>query len=846
MTKIRIQAHSRSWSNSIEVTDVTPRAGKLVLVLLCAGVLCAQQPSPPREPGPAESLYLKLRSVGLDKTKIYKIREAALDRGSAHFSFDDGTIGFTEDAGGHVTGAFFTGFGEVLLSPPNTTERTSMAFFTGAAILEEKFSTAYLRFNDDLLAELGPSLRAPEDAETFYSAWNMTARNLADQDALRLLLTLSESTETNLGGDRFLHAYLRGEKLGTFDVRYDSLSSEPIAAGQHRRIAGQDYYDVWTSFAAPGAHPSDEAGQSSEVESPAPGFEVTATKINAEIRPPTQVSAKAVLSVIARQGGKRALFFELSRLLEVKEVRADGEPVEFIHNQAVEGSQLSRRGNDVIAVILPQALNPGQKIELRFDYAGAVISEAANGLLYVGERGTWYPNRGMEMTSFDMEFRYPPGWTLVATGIRTENRSDGGQQVSRWTSERPVPVAGFNLGKYSATVTRAGTASIVTYATGMVERSLQSAVSQGSARPNIFKDPRSNRGLPLVSSPNLSPSQNLQSVGMRSARALEFFEHNFGPFPYSLLSITQMPGTLSQGWPGLIFLSSYSFLTADEQASLEIDAARRLRADQIIAHETAHQWWGDLVTWKSYRDQWICEALANYSALMLLESHDPAKFRTVMQTYRDDLLAKDRTGLRLMDAGPVTLGLRLSSSRLPGGYEAISYGRGTWLIHMVRSMMRDAERKSAKVTAKHPTDEPFIRALRKLRGKYEGRAVSTAELLAVFESELPPSLVYDGHKSLNWFLRGWITGSAIPELSLKGLKFSDKEGGTVVTGSLVQEDAPGDLVTAVPIYAVIRGRSVFAGQVFAEGTESPFRLTVPAGARRIVADPEQTLLSRKK
>src|SRR5206468_1310447 len=154
--------------------------------------------------------------------------------------------------------------------------------------------------------------------------------------------------------------------------------------------------------------------------------------------------------------------FELSRLLQVKQVLSDGKPVEFIHNQAIEGSQIAKRGNDVIAVILPAALKAGQKVELSFDYAGSVLSEAANGLLYVGERGTWYPNRGLAMASFDVEFHYPPGWILVATGRRTDIKTSGPGQSSRWVSERPVPLAGFNLGKYSQNVTHVGNVPIST------------------------------------------------------------------------------------------------------------------------------------------------------------------------------------------------------------------------------------------------------------------------------------------------------------------------------------------------------------------------------------------------
>src|SRR5579872_5452390 len=207
----------------------------------------------PKNPG--QAFYLELRSVGLDKSKVYKIREASLDRAQLHISLDDGTIAFTEAVDGHITGAFYQGYGEVLLMPPNQAERASMALFTGSAILEETFSYAYFRFNDDVVAELQPYLRPADDAESFVGLWGNTARNLAQEDALRLLLSFSESLPGNSDpakpDDRMLHAYVQGNKLGAFDVRYDSMLQEQVAAGQHRRVDGEDYYDVWASFEVP-------------------------------------------------------------------------------------------------------------------------------------------------------------------------------------------------------------------------------------------------------------------------------------------------------------------------------------------------------------------------------------------------------------------------------------------------------------------------------------------------------------------------------------------------------------------------------------------------------------------
>jgi hypothetical protein len=837
-----------------------------IAIFLCAvAVLGRTQTSETGNPpasnvrNPAEAFYLKLRSAGLNKSQVYKIREASLDRGKLHISLDDGTIAFTEAVDGHVTGAFYQGYGEVLLMPPNQAERASMSLFTGRAILEETFSNAYFRFNDDVYAELQPYLRQAEDPDAFVSQWDTNARNVTAEDALRLLFSFSESlpgtkTPSETPKDHMLHAYLHGNKLGGFDVRYDSLLLEQVEAGQHKHVDGEDYYDVWTSFTVPASGSSNNSpGLSEGGEAPAIDLDVTSFKIQAHIKPVKELEAKATLSVVARQRSKRVLFFELSRLLVVSQVLADGQPVEFIHNQAIEGSHLAKQGNDVVAVILPAPLKRGQKIQLTFEYSGSVLSEAANGLLYVGDHGTWYPNRGFAMASFDLEFRYPPGWTLVATGHRAQLNTSGGEQVSKWVTERPVPVAGFNLGKYSQTVNHAGKVAVTTYATVNVERGFPGTSDIADSIIPSRQDPRilapRLRPFPAIDGPP-SPAVNAQAVGAASAKAIEFYERYFGPYPYGELAITQMPGAVSQGWPGLIFLSSYSFLTPEEKTKLQSDPVRRLLSDQVIAHETAHQWWGDLVNWSGYRDQWIMEALANYSALMLLESRDPTKFRRIMQSYRDDLIAKGPKGMQLMDAGPVTLGFRLSSSQFPDTYEPICYGRGTWLLHMLRTMMRDAQSKSmAADHSRQIGDEPFLRALRKLRKNYEDKAVSTSELMRVFESELPPSLWYEEHKSLDWFYESWINGTAIPTFEVRDLKFTDTDKGkgvTQVSGTIVQERAPDTLVTAVPLYAFIGGKNIFLKRIFAEGQETQFRISAPAGVRKLVVDPEQTLLSRGK
>ncbi len=842
--------------------------------LLAATACSVAAAADPQCPQTTSDLYARIRSVTLDPRRVYRIRDASIDRPSLNIDLDDGTIAFTEDICGRITGAAFEGEGEIRLRPPNREERGSLALFTGMAILEEQFTSAYLRFNDDTATALQPFLAAAPDGEEFVTKWRDAARTLADFDALRLLLDFSHFLPVEVaerpayssvqsGDQKFpplLHAHLLGTNLGAFEVIWDAANAEPLSAGQPRMKDGTLFFDSWTSFAPPGAD--------SVAASPPADLSITNFRIRASVEPPTMLQASAEVNLRIRNGGERTLIFELSRYLKVESVEADAGPLDFVQNPAIEGTQLQRKGNDLVAVVLPAPLPPAKDLKLRFTYAGEVLSEAGNGLLYVGERGIWYPNFGFSPAQFELEFHYPASWTLVATGKKIASNADQegetneyqpGEKVSRWISERQIPVAGFNLGKYIRANAKAGKILVEAYGTKGVEKSFprpSEVIEEPPFQSMTRSRPRSSAPL-IITPPPPSPAHDLQAVADKAAKAIEDFSQWFGPYPFSSLALTQMPGNQSQGWPGLVFLSSFAFLSPQEQTDLHLDPVARAIDSQVLVHETAHQWWGDLVLWKGYRDQWLSEGLANYSSLLILEEQNPAQFRAVLEKYRRDLLSENKDGEPLRDAGPVTLGLRLESSHFPNGYEAISYERGTWLFHMLRSMLHDSalhnsatSRDSEPSRSRKPrerapnSDEPFFRALRKIRERYAGKAISTQQLVQAFEEDLPRPLWYEKRPKLDWFLNGWIEGTSIPELESREIRITDKAGVTTATGVIVQKDAPDDLVTAIPVYASTSANTlVFLGEVLADGHDTAFRLIAPSNTRKIVLDPNQTILT---
>jgi hypothetical protein len=834
---------------------VRPACRFLACCFLATSAFAQAAEASPQCPQTTSGLYARIHSVGLDPDRVYHVRGATIDRPNLHIDFDDGTLAFTEDICGRTTGAFFDGEGEVRLRPANLAERGSLALFTRMAILEEQFTTGYLRFNDDTAAVLQPFLTPAQDSAEFIKEWGDTSLTLAEFDGLRLLLDLSHflpSASSNAPDLKFLpllHAHLLGRQLGGFEVVWDAANPEPLWAGQPRMKDGNLFFDIWTSFAPAGT-----------VAPPVFDASITSFRIQASVEPPTRLRASADLNVQVRSGGERTLLFELSRYLKVEAIDFDGHPVDFIQNPAIEGSELRRKGNDLVAVVFPAPLAAGQQLRLHFRYAGDVLSEAGKGLLYVGERGTWYPNFGLSPAQFDMEFRYPPDWTLVATGKQVSHTSGENtepkptatpEKVSRWISERPIPVAGFNLGKYVRAEAKVGNVVVEAYGTKGVEKSFPKAQEEMVAPilPGAPGQRLKPMGPIVMTPPPPSPARDTQAVADRAAQSIASFSQWFGPYPYDSLALTQMPGLMSQGWPGLIFLSSFAFLSPREQADLHLGPVASEIDNQVLVHETAHQWWGDLVLWNSYRDQWLAEGLANYASLLTLEQRNPAQFQQILEKYRHDLLSKNKDGEWLRDAGPVTFGQRLDSSHFPNGYDEISYERGTWLFHMLRTMLLDSETAShtRKGRPNSLSEEPFFRGLRKIRERYAGKNLSTQELLHVFEEELPRPLWYEHHHNLDWFLQGWIEGTAIPQLEAHEIHIVEKNGVTTVTGVIVQKDAPNDLVTAVPVYAALPGNApVFLGEVLADGAETAFHLPAPHATHKILLDPKQTILTLAK
>ena len=178
-----------------------------------------------------------------------------------------------------------------------------------------------------------------------------------------------------------------------------------------------------------------------------------------------------------------------------------------------------------------------------------------------------------------------------------------------------------------------------------------------------------------------------------------------------------MPTSCS--WPGLLYLPTYSFLPHANHARVGLDERSGQLFSQLVpSHETAHQWWGNRVPVATYRDSWLIEALASYSALLYLEQQPDgsALVHEWLRRYREDLLQTEEGEETLDSVGALTLGVRLDSSRRPSGYADLVYSKGPGVIHMLRELLRDPETGSDKL---------FFDALRHFAARGGGHALTS-------------------------------------------------------------------------------------------------------------------------
>ena len=758
--------------------------------------------------------YKLLRDAPIAES--FDVEGVVLRRDAATIELRDGVISFTGPVLGKVTGAVFAGSGTFTLKPANPLEQRYVQFRAGEATLADSFDEMLLLFTDDTYQELKKSGAKPVPAGSAASLLNDWRKKLRRNPASTRSLAESvlsgediDNAEAEILADLYVpaspgmfNAYFGGKK-------YKSSRYWVRPRGVSPSLSGGD--QVAFLNVAPGADRDgilylSYLGGSLAPPARKPVIDVTHYAIDTNVAKNRRLSATSTISFLAQQEGARVLRFGLLPRLRVSRVSlVDGPSASFIQEPFDDDS--------AFYVVLGEGLRAGKEYKVTVAYAGdGVISNEGGGNFSVGARTSWYPSAGAfsDYATFDLTFHTPKEYTLVSIGKPVSSARDGDFNVTRWTTNVPVAVAGFNYGQFKTKqLTDESTAYVI----------------EGHAAPEV---PSYIRSLP--NSSNLTPSAMLDKALSEAQASVRVFTHFFGPSPYGRIAVTQQAEfSFGQSWPSLVYLPVISFLDGTQRYMLLNTLSSSLNAfiQEVTAHEVAHQWWGHIVGWSSYRDQWLSEGFADFSAGLYLQAtrKNDTDYRNYLKRWNKDLLEANAFGIKPNDAGPIVTGFRLSSERTQGAYSTVVYNKGGYVLHMLRSLMHTAQ----------TGDQAFIAMMKDFVGTYSGKTASTQDFKRIVEKYIQPHMDLDQNGTMDWFFNDWVYGTEVPRYKLTYSLTPQANGAAELTFKVTQSNVSPEFRMPVRIYMVLQDRVAPLGRMnlFGSSTSEEVKVKLPVQPKEI-------------
>ncbi|HEX8162774.1 MAG TPA: M1 family metallopeptidase [Pyrinomonadaceae bacterium] len=327
------------------------------------------------------------------------------------------------------------------------------------------------------------------------------------------------------------------------------------------------------------------------------------------------------------------------------------------------------------------------------------------------------------------------------------------------------------------------------------------------------RTPVSRRIAPLVY--YVAPSERaFAEKGFAAAPpSLALFSRLVAPYPYEKLAhvvgATRFGGMENSG--AIVYTSTLFDARPNEPVSARFGIRRGLV--EVVAHETAHQWFGDAVTPATWADLWLSEGFATYFAGLFVEREEGAAvFRDYMSRAADSYLRYEKTRRApVHDRDTEDLNKLLNAN---------NYQKGAWVLHTLRARLGDAA---------------FFRGIRAYYRAHKDGNATTEDLRAALERA--------SGASLREFFSSWVYGSGHPVYSASwAWRGRGARGGGAATLTLAQTQGGGPFLTAVPVEIVTEGGGVRRLLVRPTGRET--HVIVPLARRPVELriDPGGTIL----
>ncbi|MGB7296485.1 MAG: M1 family aminopeptidase [Candidatus Aminicenantales bacterium] len=742
------------------------------------------------------SQFYKIR---LPAERIEKASRVEINHADIKLTFRNALV-FYDNIPQLETALLVLGDGRLNFSPSNAGERHQLELLFKKKVLEDRIDHAFLHFSSVFFdqnvkidgrvevrsSEVGEDKKS-RAASLFkkYGARHFTFQTSLSQEPLSFLPQ---------GEDAAI--YFQGRKSGDLGYVYSSFAEEEVSLYEYAR-------QRFISLYSPGA---DEEG-SRLVISFGQKYDIRHFDIEVDFEPQNHfLSAKARIHLNSQVSRLDAVKFKLHPDLEILRIY-DAKRRELFFTQDPAG------GVFYAYFLEPIALNTQATLEVFYrgrlepptQVADTVAAFQAKEVRPVpfrydtylfSQSALWYPAPLIEdYFTARLKIIVPGSYSSIANGRLLEHGMLNGIQrvteidkigssFSVFETKRPLKYLSFIVGKLILTRERAGEPSLSSYAE------------------------------PQVSSPK---RDFLEEAG----RILEYYESRFGSFPFENLRIVQRLWMTAGGH------SPASFIVLNEfprVSRLDIGVRGRLIGnpsspvdltvkwkEYFIAHEIAHQWWGQGVTPARYRDQWLSEGLSQYAAVLYIQ-----------EKYGDSALADilrkfSRWTEKKTKWGPITLGSRLSYTDFEA-YQAIIYDKTVLVLNMLRDLVGD---------------EILFAGLREFFMAHRYSAASTGQFRNMMEKV--------SGLDLGEFFRRWFDSHVLPETKVN-LSLTRNETGHFLRIEVNQLlDA---FVFPLWIAWEEEGGTIRREKLIIDRKNQEFKLPVRGRAHQIVVNPDKAVPGR--
>ena len=429
-------------------------------------------------------------------------------------------------------------------------------------------------------------------------------------------------------------------------------------------------------------------------------------------------------------------------------------------------------------LIIEKKFNRNDTVQIQINYSGTPEAEGFSSFEFTTIDGatnvyslsepnyapTWWPCKDRIEDKFlvSIEAEYPDSLTLATQGKLLERTEENGLIKEKRKSQYPIStyLVSINLGKFS------NWSDIYT-----TQDSLLSMPVSYYAFPSYLQDAKFD--------------------WERTPEMLNFYSSLFGEYPF----VNEGYGMAMFGWSNGAMehqtISSMGYNTITGNKSYE----------KIVAHELAHQWFGDAVTPASWKDIWLNEGFATYSEGLWIE-YDKGKDALNRFMDRSD----NGYFYGTLYNPPVNL------------FGPVSYNKGGWCLHMLRGVVGDSV---------------FFRTLREYYITHKFGTASTFDFQFVCEKNYG--------KSLDWFFDEWVfKGTGRPEY-----EFVLTRNGTDFRINLKQVQQ--DMVYTMPVtFEIVTDNEIKNFTFLNDKKEQDFTGEIQGKVKKVILDPDNFILKKIK